>query len=367
VQSAILTVVAIVALAMWAGWIYQQVGTVRDRKRHPAPGEMVNLGGHELHLLSIGEGTPTVIFESGLMSTVLSWREIQPRIAKHTRTVCYDRAGLGWSDPGPTPRDADRIVKELHELLQRGKVSPPFVLVGHSFAGLTMRLFAARFPEEVAGLVLIDPVVPAEWNPASAHNQRRIRTGARILRRAAALSRWGALRFVSLLLRVGAKRIADPLVRMMSKGASKEDGNSKSPLFWNLPPSERSMAPVFWVLPKFSATIASQLENLPNSAAQVVAAEKLQRSKPITVISAANTPAERRAEQIAAAGLHPGGRHLTASKSGHWVMTDEPELTIEAILEMIDKTRETQADDVVAFRPITQSAGDISDAHEVKQ
>lgn len=337
-QAVIFIVVAILALVVLAGWLYQKVGTVRDRKRYPAPGELVDLNGHSLHFFSRGEGSPAVIFESGLMTTVLSWAEIQPEVAKATRALCYDRAGLGWSDPGATPRDADQIVKELHQLLVQADVSPPYILVGHSFGGLTARLFAARFPEQVAGLVLIDPVAPGEWNPASEHNQKRIRTGARILRRATVLSRIGVIRFVSFLLRAGVKTIAEPVVRLMSKGAPKGDGTSSSPLFWNLPPSERAMAPVFWVQPKFTETIADQLENFPRSAAQVASAENLE-GMPVTVISAANTPAERKKEHIRTAQLSESGTHLTATRSGHWIMTDEPELVLQAIQEMIERAR----------------------------
>jgi pimeloyl-ACP methyl ester carboxylesterase len=338
VQSVIFSVIAIVALVVLTGWVYQQLGTARDRKRYPAPGDLVELKGRSLHLLSMGQGSPAVVFESGLMSTVLSWGDIQAEIAKDARAVSYDRAGLGWSDPGPAPRDAGQIVNELHQLLEQAHVSPPFILVGHSFGGLTTRLFAARYPEEVAGLVLIDPVVPVEWNPATEHNQKRIRTGAKILRRATVLSRLGVIRFVSWLLRVGAKPLAEPLVRLMSKGAPKGDGTSSSPLFWNLPPSERAMAPVFWVQPKFTDTIASQLENLPSSAAQVAAAEDL-KDVAVTIISAANTPAKRKAEHIATAETSSCGKHLTARRSGHWVVTDEPEVVLQAIREVIERTR----------------------------
>jgi pimeloyl-ACP methyl ester carboxylesterase len=337
-QSVIFIVVAIVALVVLAGWLYQRAGTARDRKRHPAPGELIDLNGRSLHILSRGEGSPTVVFESGLMSTVLSWEAVQAEIAKATCAVCYDRAGLGWSDPGPAPRDAAQIVTELHRLLALAQISAPFILVGHSFAGLTTRLFAARYPEEVAGLVLIDPVVPGEWNSANEHNQKRIRTGAKILRRATVLSRFGLIRFVSFLLRAGVKPIAEPLVRLLSRGAPKGDGSSRSPLFWNLPRSERAMAPVFWVQPKFTETIAEQLENFPRSAAQLTAAENL-KDVPVTVISAANTPADRKLAHIALAHLSACGTYLTATRSGHWVMTDEPELVVQAIYEMIERVR----------------------------
>jgi len=330
--------IVVVALALLAGRIYQLLGAARDTRRFPPLGEMVDIGGHRLHLVAAGEGGPTVVFESGLMATVLTWNEIQPEIAKAARTICYDRAGLGWSEPGPMPRDANRIVSELHDLLDRASLPPPYILVGHSFGGLTTRLFAARYSQEVAGLVLLDPVVPGEWNPVSEHNQKRIRTGARILRRAAAMSRWGALRFVSFLLRTGIKPIAEPLVRLMSKGAPKGDGTTKSPLFWNLPPSERALTPVFWVQPKFTETIASQLENLPRSSSQLAEVENL-ADKPVVVLSAGDTPPQRLQEHIAIAGLSSQGKHLVAKKSGHWVMVDEPELVLNAIREMLDWSR----------------------------
>lgn len=333
---AILIVVAILAVLALAGRAYQGAGTRRDLADHPAPGKLVDLGSHRLHVLSIGESSPTVIFESGLMSTILSWKDAQPEIAKLTRAVCYDRAGLGWSDPGPTPRDADRMVGELHDLLQRAAIAPPYVLVGHSFGGLTTRLFAGRYAEEVAGLVLIDPVVPREWHPVPEQNQKRIRVGSRILRRASALSRWGVLRFVSWMLRSGVKPLAEPLVRLMSRGAPKGDGTSKSPLFWNLPPSEREMAPVFWVQPKFTATIASQLENLPGSAAQVSESDGHLGDKPLVVISASDTPPARREEHAAMASLSAIGKHVMAERSGHWVMVDQPELVYEAIREVVE-------------------------------
>jgi pimeloyl-ACP methyl ester carboxylesterase len=339
VQSVLVIALVIAGLVLAGGRLYQHWGTSRDEKRFRMPGKFVDVGGHRLHVLAMGDsGGPALVFESGLMSTMLSWRDLQPEIAKSSRTVSYDRAGLGWSDPGPMPRDAAQIVKELRALLDRAEIEPPYILVGHSFAGLTTRLFAAEFPEEVAGLVLIDPVVPEEWNPASDHNRQRIRTGARILRRAAALARWGALRFVSFLLLSGVKPVAEPLVRLMSKGAPKGDGTTRSPLFWNLPPAERAMAPVFWVLPKFTETIASQLENLPWSAEQVAAGRL--PNIPITVISAANTPSSRRQHHVALAEHSPLGQHITAARSGHWIMQDEPELVLEAIEDVIRQVRE---------------------------
>src|SRR6266851_5330639 len=190
------------------GVVYQALGTRRDARVYPPPGRLVDVGSHRLHLLELGRGSPTILLEAGLMSTVLSWTELQRCLAESFRVVSYDRAGLGWSDLGPMPRTADRIVGELHSLLERAGISPPYVLVGHSFGGLTMPLFAARFPDEVAGMVLVDPVAPAD------HDLKLTRIGAKVCRRAALLARFGLIRFVAFLLTTGGKKAASYLVRL---------------------------------------------------------------------------------------------------------------------------------------------------------
>src|ERR1700730_13659648 len=156
---------------------YQNAAEPRDDRLYPPPGKFVDLGTHRLHLLEQGRGSPTIILEAGLMSTMLSWGDIRRQLAGSYRVVCYDRAGLGWGDIGPMPRTADRIVEELHSLLDRSAIPPPYLLVGHSFGGLTMPLFAARYREQTAGMVLVDPVVPSEWNPPSDEDLKRASIG----------------------------------------------------------------------------------------------------------------------------------------------------------------------------------------------
>ena len=236
---------AVVLLGALAGAIYQKIGLRRDRWIHPPPGRFIDLGTHRLHLLEKGHGSLTIVLEAGLMSTVLSWSEIQSTLSRSYRVVSYDRAGLGWSDLGPMPRTADRMVEELHTLLERAAIPPPYVLVGHSFGGLTMPLFAARYPQETAGVVLVDPVAPAEWNPPSEQDRRRAEIGATVSRRAALLCRIGVIRFVAFLLTSGATKFAGRLVRLISREAPAESGSVSSPWFWNLPAEERKMAAVF--------------------------------------------------------------------------------------------------------------------------
>jgi pimeloyl-ACP methyl ester carboxylesterase len=330
----LLWISALLLLAVLAGIVYQRVGLWRDSKLHPPPGRLVDLGTHRLHLLEAGcAGAPTVLLEAGLMSTLLSWTEIQRVLADSYRVVSYDRAGLGWSDPGPMPRTAERIVTELHSLLEHAAIPPPYILVGHSFGGLTMPLFAARYPQETAGMVLVDPVVPAEWNPPSEQDRRRVEIGSRVCRRAALLTRIGVIRLVAFLLTSQARKVAARLVRLISRGTTVESGSVSSPWFWNLPASERAMASVFWVQEKFCLTIASQLENLPASAVCVAEAGNF-CDKPVVILSALSTPSNRREQHLAIAQRLPQGHHLLADRSTHWIMQDQPDLVIDAIHEV---------------------------------
>jgi pimeloyl-ACP methyl ester carboxylesterase len=315
------------------GALYQALGTRRDAKTYPPPGRLVDIGTHRLHVFESGGGSATIVLEAGLMSTVLSWRELQGELAKSFRVVSYDRAGLGWSDLGPMPRTAERIVAELHTLLQRAAIPPPYVLVGHSFGGLTMPLFAASFPDEVAGMVLVDPVAPAEWNPPSDHGRRLTRIGAKVCRRAAILARIGMLRFIGWLLTTGVKKPANYLVRLISRGTPANSGSISSPWFAALPANEKAMASVFWIQPKFALTIASQLENLPVSAASVAEHGNF-CDKKVVILSARTAPEHRQKEHAAIAARLPLGEHISAKNSNHWIMQEESDLVIGSIEEV---------------------------------
>jgi len=328
-------IAGVALLGAMLGVLYQILGTRKDAKLYPPPGRLVDLGSHRLHLLESGSGGPTILLEAGLMSTVLSWTELQHSLSKSFRVVSYDRAGLGWSDLGPMPRTADRLVDELHALLQRAAIPSPYVLVGHSFGGLTMPVFAARFPDEVAGMVLVDPVAPAEWNPPSEHDRRLTLIGAKVCRRAAFLARIGLIRFVAFLLTTAAKKLGGYLVRLISRGTPADSGTVSSPWFSALPPNERAMAAVFWIQPKFALTIASQLENLPVSAAEAAKSANF-FNKPAVILSASTAPERRRSEHAAMAGRLPQGEYVLAGSSNHWIMQEEPELVIRAIEKVVN-------------------------------
>ena len=144
------------ASALIVGTVYQYVQNRRDLQEHPAPGQLVDIGGLRLHLWCTGAGSPVVVLEVGGSGNVLEWNRVQPEVAKTTRVCSYDRAGFGWSELGPNPRSAVEIVSELHSLLQAAHVSGPYVLAGHSIGGLFVRLYATTYSADVAGLVLVD-------------------------------------------------------------------------------------------------------------------------------------------------------------------------------------------------------------------
>jgi pimeloyl-ACP methyl ester carboxylesterase len=161
-RTGLVLVAALLALVL-IGAAYQAIATVTDSRKHPPPGQLVDVGGYSLHIYCQGNGTPTVILDALFPGTVSNWAWVQPEIAKTTRVCAYDRAGLGWSDSGPMPRDAVQQAAELHTLLANADVTGPYVLMGHSLGGLTVRMFADRYPDEVAGMVLVEASNPDGW------------------------------------------------------------------------------------------------------------------------------------------------------------------------------------------------------------
>src|ERR671916_388334 len=148
-------IVALLVLA-GAGAIYQAIATERAERAYPPPGEMVDVGGYSLHINCVGQGSPTVVLDAGSGAMSASWVLVQREVSDTTRVCAYDRAGMGWSEMGPEPRDARQISGELHTLLSKAGIEGPYVLVGHSFGGLYMQTYAARYPDEVAGVALVD-------------------------------------------------------------------------------------------------------------------------------------------------------------------------------------------------------------------
>lgn len=299
---------------------------------------LVPVGRHSLYAERMGTGSPAVVFDAALGASSLSWALVQPEIARHTLTLSYDRAGLGRSQRGPAPRTASRIVDELRVLLDRCRIAPPFILVGHSFGGMTARLFAARYRTEMAGLVLVDAPDPREWARMSPENRKKLETGAWLARRGAWAARLGIAHAVSWMARAGAIRAARRLSTSWSGGTLRGRTDYLLAPLGKLPPELRRVAPKAWVRPRFYEALASQMENLPESAEEIANAGGL-GSLPLAVLTASHPSAQRLREQEEAARLSTLGTHRIAEASGHWIPVDEPALVIAAVLDILEQAR----------------------------
>lgn len=156
VWSLIITaLLCLIAIGMTIEWLMEQ----RDRRRFPAPGKLIRVENRNIHLLCSGErskGRPITLLEAGMASWSFYWRMVQPELSKFSRVCSYDRFGLGWSDITREKRTPQRIAEELHHALQTAGETGPYLLVGHSFGGILVRQFARLYPDEVAGMVLVD-------------------------------------------------------------------------------------------------------------------------------------------------------------------------------------------------------------------
>jgi pimeloyl-ACP methyl ester carboxylesterase len=197
-MNILLIILMILVGLLVTGAVYQAVATRRDKHRFPPPGQLVDVGGHHLHLNVKGEakGSPTIILEAGMASISSNWGWVQRELAKTTRVVAYDRASLGWSDVGEKPLDAAKSARELHKALEQAGIQAPYVLAGHSYGGLVVRMFTDLYPDEVVGIVLVDSSHPDQWVhiPASKGGQT-VAIGNRVT---AFIARFGVMRLFHL-------------------------------------------------------------------------------------------------------------------------------------------------------------------------
>lgn len=238
------------------------------------------------------------------------------------------------------PRTAGRIATELHELLRCASVAPPYILVGHSFGGLVMRIFAARHAHETAGLILVDPAHPQDWaNPAD-KERRKIVRGVQLCRLGAAGARFGVARLVGALLAVGAIGPARALVKIMSLGAlQREDEGILAPI-WKLPPETRRQLRHFWTRAKFFDALGGQIAAICTSAQETLdASANGYGDLPLVTLSPQDPGDYRLRQQTALAQLSSRGRHLFASTPGHWIPLDDPQTVIDIIGEMVTLVR----------------------------
>jgi pimeloyl-ACP methyl ester carboxylesterase len=288
------------------GAAYESVSEAADARAYPPPGQMVNVGGYRLHINCVGTGSPTVVIESGLGDWSASWSNaVQPQASATTRVCTYDRAGMGYSETGPLPRTSARFAEELHTLLQRAKIPGPYVLAGHSAGGYTVRLFAASYPADVAGVVLIDSTTPGQSAQAEAPTSRG----------------WSSI--ATFPARIGLQRLlAGPLD--LKSGMAPEIGlayvaNS--------------------VTPQSAQTGVDEFLGMSQGAAEASAVTSLGELPLIVLSRAPNRDLDWDRKQTDYLRLSSNSQQLFAEHSGHNIQLDEPEAAVNAIEQMVEQVR----------------------------
>ena len=326
---------AVVALAV-AGVLYQSVGLARDARRFPPPGKFVDVGGYRLHVLCRGDDAPTVVFESAIAATSLSWSRVQPEVARFTSVCAYDRAGLGWSDQPTVPRTLARVVEDLYAAITNMHCPSPCVMVGHSFGAFVCLAYAAHYKQEVSGLVLVDP--PSEWIPTNPRQVYLLRGAIQLSRLGGILARFGVVRACLALLTGGAPAVPRHFVKVFGPTTARTLERLVGEV-QKLPPEVHPMVQAAWCQPKCFRAMADQLRVFQEATEAAPVRCPSLRDVPLAVISSADQPASVMASHEALARTSSHGRHVVASKSGHWVPFDEPELVVEAIRDVVETSR----------------------------
>jgi len=326
-----LSIVALAVVLIAAGFLYQVIGAKRDRRRFSACGRCVEIGsGHKLYMLEKGAGGPTVLFEAGIAATNLNWFHIQEIVARFTHTVSYDRGGLGWSSPSSTARTPGNCAAELHDLLQRAGVKPPYILVGHSFGGLVMRRYALSFPEDVAGLVLVDPMRCEEWPPMDPGKQSQIDRGKRLSRVAVPIARFGLARLAvtSLLCRSG--RISGQLAGAAGKGG-RHVLDRVTEEVGKMPREIWPVVAAHWSRPGYYVGMRNHVKAVPDTVREMQDAEPIHDIPVLVLTPGKSTPLSDELVSRIGDNVH----QVIAQESAHWIHLDEPDLVIDSIREMV--------------------------------
>lgn len=313
IRKALLWSLVVLLVALVVGVIYQAIATEIDqRDAFPGPGEMVDVGEHRLHLNCVGQGSPTVVLDGGWGYTSVEWSGwVQPEVAEHTRVCAYDRAGMGWSVPGPSPLDATRIASELHALLQEADVQGSYILVGHSLAGLYSRIYAERYPEEVAGMVLVESTHPDQFEGSKL---------AVTMNKAAGVGG-------SLLARTGISRVFNLY-----------------PSHPELPPLQREQSDSLYYRTPHQVAMFEEMRTIPETMEKSRGTGTL-GEKPLVVVSAADHDAQTRALQEEFTALSSESRMRVVEGSTHESLVvdrDHARQTSEEIVEVVEAVRSGQ-------------------------
>jgi pimeloyl-ACP methyl ester carboxylesterase len=336
---------------LWLGWlllaiaavpavgmIYQWIGALNDRRRFLGLGRMVDVGnGRRMYVSDMGREMrdgPTVIFESGIAATSQNWLRVQEVVAAYARAVSYDRSGLGWSSPSASERTPSNIARELREMLWHAKIPGPYVLVGHSFGGLVVQRYAAEYPDEILGVILVDPMRVEDWPPVNETQRAMLVRGTRMAGFGIPVARFGLARLAttSLLCRSG------KLSRAFSRATAKHGGlHVLERITCEVGKMPRAVWPIVaahWSRPEFYRGLVAHLDAVPASVAEMHGAQSVE-GVPVVLL----TPGDAKpfsGDDLRRIG--PGARQVIARRSGHWIHLDEPELVVDTIRKMWEQT-----------------------------
>lgn len=303
-------VIVLVVGLMLVGTIYESVSESADLQAYPPLGQMVDVGGYRLHINCTGTGSPTVVIEAGLGGWSLTWNAVQEEVTKTTRVCTYDRAGMGYSEASPLPRYAQQFAYELHTLLEQANVEAPYVLVGHSLGGLTVRIFAHDYPAEIAGLVLIDSMSSGQMTQSS--TELATQTSYQP----------SAFSLPYFLGRIG-------LVRLLAEPLG---------LIQHLPAETQPAYAAFAVTPQTAQTFVDEFLNVQVSLAQANAVSSFGDLPLIVLTAALNQQANWQTMQTELLQLSSNSQQMMAD-SGHEIETEQPEAAVAAIEAMVSQLR----------------------------
>jgi pimeloyl-ACP methyl ester carboxylesterase len=281
----------------------------------------------------MGSGLPPIVLEAGIAASSLNWSVLQPHLATLTSAYSYDRPGFGWSSPGTGICNLQRMACDLHDMAAAANIPRPYILVGHSYAAYILRVYAQQFADEIAGIILVDPLTPEEWITPERSQRWQLRRGAWFSRAGGVLGVLGVVRFCLWLLQRGNNAVPRKVVSVFG-GHAKETVEHILSELAKLPPQTVRLIRERWSQGKFFWTMARYIKTLPACAREAFGGN-IPAHIPVTVISGAHQPPVRMAEHQALAGCSRQGKHVIAANSAHWVHLDQPELIVEAYRAMV--------------------------------
>ncbi len=308
-------------------------GQLLDRELYPPPGRLIATSAGQFHLRELGTNGPPVVLEAGIGATSISWALVDHPIAAFARVYEYDRAGYGWSPPNQRPKVARDLVEQLREMLAVAAVPSPRILVGHSFGGLMMRLYAGLHPEEVAGLVLVDALTPEEWFPLDWRRTAILRRGVELSRRGAWLAQRGVVRYALTRLERGSRALPRALSWFGGPGGVGLQHRIAHQIR-KLPSEHWGPVRAHWSRPASFATLAAHLADLPASCAQAQIVDDLGDLPLIVLAADTQTPPGHQGRQSRLAKLSRRGDYRQIPGATHWLMLDAPDAVVEAVRDL---------------------------------